>query len=182
MYTITSEAEMKKFESQRALISVYLDRMYSDEKIEWLLNAKEAFDEHARSSWHILIPAKSGYGVDSFITAGDFNLKLSAQVIDRIGIKAQELPCLLFRINDDDCFYLSLNGKNKNDFLEEISQIADVSRECYESEATDERYREYVNSHVAAHLNRKSLLKAARGAMPRIAAFISFLSDAKNLK
>jgi len=56
MHKVVNKEGIEVLKRERALVGVFLDHKYNPEKIEWLLAAREGFDEHARDAWHLLIP------------------------------------------------------------------------------------------------------------------------------
>lgn len=121
---------MKEIERARALVGVYVDRAYNLEKIEWLMKAREGFDCHALDAWHLLIPVKEGYGVDTWVQPEEYGTELAAGLIDKLEISFAALPCIVFRAMDEEFYYLKLGNKNRDQFFEEIGRIADLAREC----------------------------------------------------
>jgi microsomal dipeptidase-like Zn-dependent dipeptidase len=87
MWVVRNDEEMKEVEKSGALVGVFVDRAYSREKIEWLLEAKEGFDQHAGDAFHLLVPVKDGYGIDTVVDSGEYNVERSGHVIEQVGIK-----------------------------------------------------------------------------------------------
>lgn len=182
MWVVRNEAEMKEVEETRALVGVYVDRAYSPDSIEWLFQARNGFDEHARDAWHLLIPTTQGYAVDQWVGAEQYNIQLARGLIEQIGIGFDDLPCIVFRANGDQYYFLKLGGKSKEQFLQEIGLIADLARECQtESTAKGQAFRDYVNMQVANHLRRRRLLSAAKSAIPAISTLLGAVVDVREL-
>lgn len=182
MRTVRSQKDVDTIERERALVGVFLDRAYSREKIEWLLDAQTGFDCHARDAWHLLIPIEAGYGVDTMVTPEEYGKKLAGKFIDRLEIKYPALPCIVFRASEENYFFLKLGGKRRDEFLEEIGRVADLAKECQEQGPSDpEEFRSYVNMHVAIHLRRRRLLSAAASAIPALNALLGNIVDIKEL-
>lgn len=169
---------MKEIERERALVGVYVDRAYDREKIEWIMDAREGFDAHARDSWHLLIPVKNGYGVDTWVQPNEYGTALAADLIDKLEVRYAALPCIVFRAQGEEFYFLKLGGKNRDQFLEEIGRIADLARECAAEGPSDpEKFRDYVNMQVANHLRRRRILSATRTAVPVLGALLGNAVD-----
>lgn len=182
MKTVHNQAGIEEIEQGRALVGTYIDRVYNPEKIGWVLEAREGFDEHARDAWHLLIPVKEGYGVDSWIQPEQYGVALAAGIIDKLEIAFPDLPCVVFRAGGDEFFFLKLGGKSKDQFFEEIGRIADLARECQrESKADGTAFRDYVNMQVANHLRRRKLLSATKSALPALSALLGGIVDLRDL-
>lgn len=182
MWAVRNEAEMKKLEETRALVGVYVDRAYSLERIEWLFQARNGFNEHARDAWHLLIPTSEGYAVDQWVGAEQYSVQLARGLIEKIGIGFTDLPCIMFRAKDDQYYFLKLGGKSKDLFMQEIGLIADLARECQtKSKAEGQAFRDYVNMQVANHLRRRRLLSAGRSALPALSALLGSVVDLTEL-
>ncbi|MCR9237442.1 MAG: hypothetical protein NXI17_12310 [Alphaproteobacteria bacterium] len=167
MRTVHDVEEMTAIEQERSLISVYVDRAYDQEKIEWLIKAREGFDHHARDSWHLLIPLKHGYGVDSWIQPDQYGVAFAADLIEKLEIEFAALPCIVFRALGEECYYLKLGGFAREQFFEEIGLIADLARRCHAGGPDDPNdFRKYVNKRIASHLRRRKLLSATHSALP----------------
>lgn len=123
MRTVSNDAEMKEIEHERALVGVYVDRAYSDEKIRWVLDSKRGFDEHARDAWHLLIPVQEGYGVDAWIRPEDYGVGLAGLIIDKLGIAFNDLPCVAFRAGVDEFYFLKLGDKPQEQFLRKLEGL-----------------------------------------------------------
>ncbi len=178
MRTVQSDAEMKEIERERALVGVYVDRAYDREKIQWIMDAREGFDTHARDSWHLLIPVKNGYGVDTWVQPDEYGTVLAAGLIDKLEIRYAALPCIVFRAKGEEFYFLKLGGKTRDQFLEEIGRIADLARECAaQGPADPEGFRDYVNMQVANHLRRRKILSATRTAVPVLGALLGSAVD-----
>jgi hypothetical protein len=184
MWTVKTQEDINRIENSDALVGVFLDRGYHRERMEWLFQAKDGFDEHARNAWHLLIPVNKGneYAVDTPAGPDRYNVALAAAFIDRLEIPFADLPCIAFRARGDDCFFLKLGGRNRDSFIEEIGRIADLARQCQrESTLKGAAFRDYVNMQVANHLRRRRLLSAARSALPAISGFLGAAVDASEL-
>lgn len=182
MRTVESEVEMQAIEQERALVGVYLDRAYDREKIQWVMNAREGFDSHAGASWHLLIPVRNGYGVNSWVRPEDYGTDLAAGLIHKLEISYADLPCIAFRADGEEFYYLKLGNKNRDQFLEEIGRIADLAQACSAEGTADPRdFREYVNMQVANHLRRRRLLSAAHTAVPVLGALLGSALDIREL-
>jgi hypothetical protein len=182
MRTIHNQKQIEQLEGERALVGTFIDRSYNRQKIEWLLQARDGFDEHARDAWHLLIPVAEGYGVDSWIEPQQFGVALAGQIIDKLEIAFEDLPCIVFRAADSEYFFLKLGGKTQDQFFEEIGRIADIARQCQrESKAEGEAFRNYVNMQVANHLRRRRLLSATRSALPALSALLGGVVDFREL-
>ncbi|WP_265502387.1 hypothetical protein [Paracoccus beibuensis] len=182
MRKVHNQAGIEKIERERALVGTYIDRVYNPEKIGWVLEAREGFDEHARDAWHLLIPVKEGYGVDSWIQPEEYSVALAASIIDELEIAFPDLPCVVFRAGGNEFYFLKLGGKSKDQFFEEIGRIADIARKCQqESKAEGMAFRDYVNMQVANHLRRRKLLSATRSALPALSALLGGIVDFKDL-
>mgnify|MGYP000385932421 FL=1 len=120
MWTIQNDAEIKRIERERALVGVYVDRAYDREKIRWVMDAREGFDTHVGDSWHLLIPVRNGYGIDTWVEPEHYGTQLAAQIIDTLEINYVDLPCIVFRAKDENFYFLKLGDKNRNQFFEEI--------------------------------------------------------------
>lgn len=178
MRMVKSDAEIEGIERERALVGIYVDRAYDREKIKWLMDAREGFDEHARDSWHLLMPVNDGYGVDTWVQPEEYGTRLAADLIGKLEIRYAALPCIAFRAKGEEFYYLKLGGKNRDQFFEEIGRIADLARECAdEGPADPEEFRDYVNMQVANHLRRRRLLSATRTAAPVLGALLGKAMD-----
>lgn len=182
MWLITTQEQIDEIERERALVATFLDRTYNPEKIEWLFDARDGFNEHARDAWHLLIPSREGYGVDAYLQPNDYGVALAAAFIDKLEVDYAALPCIAFRARGEDCFYLKLGGKNRDEFCEEIGRVSDVARKCQSEGPEDpDEFRDYVNMHVAIHLRQRRALSAARSALPAISALIGGVVDFKEI-
>lgn len=182
MWAVTTEAEMQELESQSALVGIYVDRAYNTEKIRWLFEARAGFDAHARDAWHLLVPTLQGYAVNQFIEPEQYNIQLAGSLIDMIGIRFADLPCIVFRAKEKEYYFLKLGKNTRDSFMLEIGLIADLARECQrESGAKGQAFRDYVNMQVANHLRRRRLLSAATSALPALSALLGGAVDARDL-
>lgn len=182
MRTIKSDNEMKEIERERALVGVYVDRAYSLEKIEWLMQAREGFDSHALDAWHLLIPIKEGYGVNTWVQPEEYGTELAAGLIDKLEISFAALPCIVFRAMDEEFYYLKLGNKSRDQFFEEIGRITDLARKCAaDGPANPEEFRKYVNMHVANHLRRRKILSATKSAVPVLGGLLGSAVDIGDL-
>ena len=182
MWVVTNKEEMEALENQRALIGVFVDRNYNPEKIEWLFQAREGFDQHVGADWHLLIPFKNGYGVNSFMDPKNYGVQLAASIIDELEIPFAALPCVVFRASEKDYFFLKLGGMENAKFLEEIGRIADLAKECAKIGPKDpQAFKEYVNTQVLVHLRRRQLLSAAARALPALGILIGGAIDIAEL-
>jgi hypothetical protein len=186
MWIISSQKDIDRAEQQRALVGVYVDRSYNRERISWLLDAKEGFDEHARDAWHLLLPMKhggmSGYQYERVVTAESYSSQLAGAIIDKLEIRFADLPYIVFRSKGQEFFYLKLGGKNRDQFFEEIGRVADLARQCQtESTSDGQAFRDYVTMQVANHLRRRRALSATRSALPALSALLGSMVDFSEL-
>jgi len=186
MWVISSQEDIESIENERSLIGVYVDRNYSQEKIDWLLEAKDGFDGHAENAWHLLLPikeqARSGYQFEANVFKENYGYELAGAIIDRLEINFPDLPCIVFRASGQEYFFLKLGGKSKDQFLEEIGRVADLAKECQrESKAEGQAYRDYVNMQVCNHLRRRKLLSGTKSALPALGALLGGVVDLTEL-
>ena len=186
MWVISSQEDIERVENERSLVGVYVDRNYSQEKIDWLLEAKNGFDIHAKDAWHLLLPikdqARSGYQFEENVFKENYGYELAGAIIDRLEIKFSDLPCIVFRASGQEFFFLKLGGKSKDEFYEEIGRVADLAKECQsESKAEGQAYRDYVNMHVCNHLRRRKLLSATKSALPALSTLLGGVVDITEL-
>ena len=178
MWIVRDRGEIEAIERKRALVGTYVDRSYSRDRIKWILDAKTGFDIHADDARHLLVPVREGYVVDSWPRPGDYGVQLAAAIIAHLDLAFTDLPCIVFRAEDDEHFFLKLGGKTKEQFHEEIGLIADIARHCAnETVADGAAFRRYVNGQVASHLRRRRMLSATRSALPALGAILGGVVD-----
>ncbi|WP_147016645.1 hypothetical protein [Methylorubrum extorquens] len=164
---------MADLEHKRALVGVFVARNYSREKIDWLFEARAGFDEHSNSAWYLLIPSNRGYGVAAWTEAKGYDARLASTIINRLDIKYEALPCIVFRVNEGEHYYLKLGGKTRDQFCEEIGRITDLAQKCQKEGPEDaEQFREYVNERLIIHLRTRKILSATRTALPAISKIV----------
>jgi hypothetical protein len=173
MFALRNEEELEEFRNQRALISVFLDRKYNPDKIRWIFEMKEGFDAHAGNAFHLLIPYKRGYAVNTELSEENFDTELSAKIIKKLEINPIDLPCLVFKIKQDGVFFLKLGRKNRDEFLNEIAEIVEVAIN-FKSHGPEDPvlFQEYINKEVARHLLKKNILSTAKEYIPSLKFFL----------
>lgn len=180
MYLIETQEQIAEFERQRALVGTYIDHSYSREKFDWVLEAREGFNAHVGSSFHLLIPhVNNGYTVNH-TSEHQYGVRLARAVINLLEIKHPELPCIVFRASGDDYYFLKLGHRTKADFLEIIGRIGDLAVEAYADGPKDpDEFREWVNMQTANFLRREKMLSALKHSLP---ALSSLLGNAVSIK
>lgn len=182
MWVVKTQRDIDDIESRRALSGVFVDRNYNPEKIGWLFEAKKGFNSHAGNSWHLLIPYEQGYGVDLGFDPKYYGVELAAAIIDKLGMGYKDLPCIAFRAQEEEFYYLKLGNMDRDSFCEEIGLIADVARKCDAEGPQDPvEYRDYVNMQVCIHLRRRKLLSATKRALPAISSLLGVVVDINEL-
>ncbi len=147
-----------------------------------MIEAKDGFDAHVGTAFHLLIPHRgNGYTVDH-TSSSQYGIALARAVINHLEIKHSELPCIVFRSQDKEYFYLKLGRKTKGEFLDIIGNIGDLAVKCAKDGPRDPlKFREYVNMHTANYLRREKLLSAISRSLPALGGLISGIVDANEL-
>ncbi len=68
MLTRNRRSELEAFESQRALVTLFLDNAFSNHVIGVVMDAKWGFNTQVGPAWHLLIPYQQGFAVDSALS------------------------------------------------------------------------------------------------------------------
>lgn len=183
MFPVKTEAEMREMERKRSLVGIYLDHYYSDEKLRWLLGARKGFDSHVESAWHLLVPrADNAYVVNETMNADDYGVELARNIIKKLKLKHDDLPCIIFRATRDQYFYLKLNETREERFKSVIGRLGDYACELQASGPEDpDEYREYVNHYVGNWLRREKLFSAVKESLPVLSQFLGSVIDLKEL-
>ena len=175
MFPTTTKEEIQKFERTRALVGIYVDHVYSAERLDWVLGARNWFNKHVGGAFHLLIPHRdNGYTVD-VTSEHDYGIDLAREIIDRQKIKHSALPCIVFRASGEHCFFVQLGHRDKDDFLEIVGRIGDLAIECarYGPEDPD-KFRDWVNAQTAAFLRNENSLSALTSALPALTTLLGF--------
>jgi hypothetical protein len=182
MHLIDTEEKIASFERERALVGTFIDHSYSREKLEWVLEAKPGFDAHVGNVFHLLIPHRSnGYTVD-FTNKMEYGIGLARAVIEHLGIKHAELPCIVFRASGKDYYFLKLGHRSKNGVLEILGRIGDLAVECSKNGPKDpDEFRDWVNMQTANFLRREKALSAIKASLPAISGLLGGAVDISEL-
>lgn len=182
MYLIETKQQIEEFERQRALVGTYIDHSYSREKLDWVLAARQGFDAHVGSSFHLLIPHETnGYTVNQ-TNEHVYGIQLAREIINNLEIRHTELPCIVFRASGDDYYYLKLGHRTKSDFLDVIGRIGDLTLECAQNGPQEpSEFRNWVNMQTANFLRREKMLSALKSSLPVLNGLLGGVVNAKEL-
>ena len=182
MQIITTKKQIQEFERTRALVGTYVDHMYSSERLKWVLDAREGFDRHVGSAFHLLIPHRaSGYTVD-WTSEHDYGIDLAHKIINHQQIDHCALPCIVFRALDDHCYFLKLGHRDKDDFLKIVRSIGDLAIECEKNGPADPAdFRDWVNMQTANFLRREKALSALTTALPALTVLLGCVVNVNDL-
>ncbi|RWQ36963.1 MAG: hypothetical protein EOS21_22920 [Mesorhizobium sp.] len=163
MLTISNKEQLKQLKEDRSLVTLFLDSGYSNRNISLILDAKDGFDAHVGSSWHMLIPyRREGYVLNIPIASRDYGILLSRNIIDEQGIPSAELPVILFENFGDESeyYYVSLANMSDDEIIRAIEEIADiVVYEFKNGRRAPDDFRQDVTSKIKAHTNKKKILR-----------------------
>ncbi|TCR76750.1 hypothetical protein [Rhizobium sp. BK376] len=163
MLTINSLEQLEAYERHRVLVGLFLDNGYSDHVIATVMSAKHGFDANVRSAWHLLVPYRTGFAVDSKLSTNAYDIELARTIINDHGIPNARLPVLLFENydGDGDAYLVSLAGQSDAQIIRTIGDIADIAT------------REYANGRKDPAEFRSDVTRAIK-AQQRLRAAISF--------
>ena len=163
MLTISKKEQLNELKEDRSLVTLFLDSGYSNKNIGLVLDAKDGFDAHVGSAWHMLIPyRREGYVLNIPIALRDYGIRLSRQIIDDQGIASNDLPVILFEnfSEEGDYYYISLANMSDDEMIRTIEEIADiVVYEFKNGRSAPDDFRQDVTSKIKAHTNRKKILR-----------------------
>ena len=173
MQIITTKEQIQQYERTRALVGTYVDHMYSSERLNWVLGARNGFDSHVGGAFHLLIPHRdSGYSVD-WTSERDYGIDLAREIIDRQRIEHSVLPCIVFRASGESYYFLKLGHRNRDSFLEIVGRIGELAIECARHGPDDpDEFRDWVNMQTAAFLRNENSLSALTSALPALTTLL----------
>ena len=182
MHLIETQHQIEEFEHQRALVGTYIDHSYSRDKLDWVLAARQGFDAHVGSSFHLLIPhQRNGYTVNHS-TEHEYGIVLARAIMNQLEIKHSDLPCIVFRALGADYYFLKLGHRTKAEFLDIIGRIGDLALECAQNGPEEPgEFRAWVNMQTANFLRREKMLSAMKRSLPALSGLLGGVVDAKEL-
>ena len=173
MHFISNEVEVLKLERTRTLVGTYLDNMYSADRLKWVLGVREGFDEHVGEAFHLLVPHKDdGYTIN-MSNEICYGTKLARRIIDKLEIRHEELPCIVFRASGSDHFFLKLGNRDRDGVCNIVGRIGDLAvKSAKEGPADPEKFREFVNMRTAKFLRNERALSALANSLPALSALL----------
>lgn len=160
--TVSNRKELERLKRDRALITVYLDNVYSRETVRCVMRAKPGFDANVREAWHMLMPYEdASFAVDAPLSARNYGVDLARQIIDENGIPNRDLPVILFENNSDegDLYYISLADMTDKEVLTTMGGIADIVMHHYINGRDDPKeYREDIVDEVKRTERKKGIV------------------------
>ena len=156
--------------------------MYSPEKLEWVLAAREGFDKHVGDAFHLLIPhGENGYSVNA-TNEYHYGTKPARKNINQQNTKHDVLPCIVFRALGDECFYLKLGHRDRAGILKIVGRIGDLAIKCSnEGPADPGAFRKFVNKRTAFFLYREKALSGLTSSLSALTALLGFVVNVKDL-
>lgn len=176
MLTIADEAEKDRYLG-RSIISIYLDHVYSTERISAIFQAKRGFDAHVGPVWHLLIPymreGEGDFAVDSGFDANCYNAKLARQIINKHQLSHDVLPVISFEAAEEggEPFFFSLAELTPDQIRRTIGEIADIAVEASNDRYDDENFRTQTLEKIRVYLNREKAKSFIAAAYHRIIEF-----------
>lgn len=165
MLTINRRSELEAFESQRALVTLFLDNAFSDHVIGVVMDAKWGFNAQVGPAWHLLIPYQQGFAVDRALSPRAYDGELSREIVDARGIPNRQLPAILFENydGDEDAYYLSLADLSDQQIITTIGDIADIVMQQFKNGRSDpQEFRADVTNAIKVHQRLRALVTFAK--------------------
>lgn len=183
MRVIKSRADLDELRNDRSLVSVYVDHGYKAKNIELILGMKPAFDAHVGDAWHMLVPCRQGYAVDSWMDYEAFGHQLNRQLSKEYQIRENHLPVLVFEFDPEkEYFYVALGQKTEDQRIDMIRTIAQMAVEEQEKGPDDPvEFRSRLHQNIAIYARQQKALTIISKASSRLAALIGLGADLKGL-